>query len=167
MLVTTSILYFVLPGKEPACQCSRLKRHRFDSWVWKILWRRTWQPTPVFSPGESHGQRSLAAYSLWGCRVGHDWSNLVHSTHKLHFIEFHLNRTSQLPRRYCTFYKLKVCATLHQASLLRRFPNSTNSMCSLHVSVLHFGSSCNVSIFFIIILVMVICDVTMLDDLCS
>ena len=29
----------------------------------KILWRRAWQPTPVFSPGESHGQRSLAGYS--------------------------------------------------------------------------------------------------------
>jgi len=33
---------------------------------WKILWRRKWQPTPVFLPGESHGQRSLAGYSLWG-----------------------------------------------------------------------------------------------------
>ena len=29
-------------------------------------WRRKWQPTPVFLPGESHGQRSLAGYSLWG-----------------------------------------------------------------------------------------------------
>ena len=28
-------------------------------------WRRTWQPTPVFWSGESHGQRSLAVYSLW------------------------------------------------------------------------------------------------------
>ena len=28
--------------------------------------------TPVFLPGESHGQRSLAGYSAWGCRVGHD-----------------------------------------------------------------------------------------------
>ena len=33
----------------------------------KILWRRKWQPTPVFLPGESHGQKSLASYSLWGC----------------------------------------------------------------------------------------------------
>ena len=31
-----------------------------------ILWRRAWQPTPVFLPGESHGQRSLAGYSPWG-----------------------------------------------------------------------------------------------------
>ena len=29
-------------------------------------WRRKWQPTPVFLPGEFHGQRSLACYSLWG-----------------------------------------------------------------------------------------------------
>ena len=35
----------------------------FDPWVVKIPWRRAWQPTPVFLPGESHGQRSLAGYS--------------------------------------------------------------------------------------------------------
>ena len=35
-------------------------------WIRKILWRRKWQPTPVFLPGESHGQRSLAGCSLWG-----------------------------------------------------------------------------------------------------
>ena len=32
----------------------------FDPWVRKISWRRAWQPTPVFLPGESSGQRSLA-----------------------------------------------------------------------------------------------------------
>ena len=32
----------------------------------KIPWRRTWQPIPVFLPGKSHGQRSLAGYSPWG-----------------------------------------------------------------------------------------------------
>ena len=42
-------------GKEPACQCRRHNRHRFDPCVWKISWRRTWQPTPVFLPRESHG----------------------------------------------------------------------------------------------------------------
>ena len=37
-------------------------------------WRRKWQPTPVFLPGESHGQRSLVGYSPWGCkRVRLDW----------------------------------------------------------------------------------------------
>ena len=34
--------------------------------VGKIPWRRAWQPTPVFLPGESHGQRSLVGYSPWG-----------------------------------------------------------------------------------------------------
>ena len=48
-------------GKEPACQCRRCKRHRFDPWIRKILWRRAWQPTPVLLTGESHGQRSLRA----------------------------------------------------------------------------------------------------------
>ena len=37
------------------------------SWVGKIPWRREQLPTPVFLPGESHGQRSLAGYSPWGC----------------------------------------------------------------------------------------------------
>ena len=50
-------------GEETACQCRRCKRCRFDLWVWKIPWRKAWQPTPVFLPGEAHGQRSLAGYS--------------------------------------------------------------------------------------------------------
>ena len=33
-----------------------------------IPWRRAWQSTPVFLPGESHGQRSLAGYSPWGLK---------------------------------------------------------------------------------------------------
>ena len=51
-------------GKEPACQCKRYKRLRFDPWGRKIPWRRKWQPTPVFLPGESHGRRSLGGYIL-------------------------------------------------------------------------------------------------------
>ena len=53
-------------GKEPTDQYRRHKRHQFDPWVGKIPWRRVWQLTPVFSPGESRGQRSLAGYSPWG-----------------------------------------------------------------------------------------------------
>ena len=48
----------VASGKEPACQCRRHKRRGFDSWLGKIPWRRAFQPTPVFMPGESYGQRS-------------------------------------------------------------------------------------------------------------
>ena len=36
-------------------------------------WKLKWQPTPVFLPGQSHGQRNLVDYSPWGRRVGHDW----------------------------------------------------------------------------------------------
>ena len=39
---------------------------RFGSWIGKIPWRRKWQPTPGFLPGESHGERSLAGCSPWG-----------------------------------------------------------------------------------------------------
>ena len=41
-------------------------RPGFDSRVGKIPWRRKWQPTPVFLPGEFYGQRSVASYSPWG-----------------------------------------------------------------------------------------------------
>ena len=53
-------------GKEHICQFRRHMRCGFDPWVGKIPWRRTWQPIPVFLPGESHGQRSLVGYSPWG-----------------------------------------------------------------------------------------------------
>ena len=48
----------------------RLKHLRpgFDPWVGKIPWKRKWQPTPVFLPGESHGWRSLVGYSPRGCK---------------------------------------------------------------------------------------------------
>ena len=61
------LMHHGLPGgasdKEPTCQCRRRQRHKFDPWVRKIPRRRAWQPTPVFLPGESHGQRSLVDYS--------------------------------------------------------------------------------------------------------
>ena len=50
-------------GKESACQYRRHKRCWFNPWVGKIPWRRAWQPTSVFLPGESDGQRSLEGYS--------------------------------------------------------------------------------------------------------
>ena len=58
-------LFWWLSGKESICQC---RSDGFDPWVGKIPWRREWQPTPVFLPGESHGQRNLVGYSPWGCK---------------------------------------------------------------------------------------------------
>ena len=50
--------------EEPTCQCRRWKRRGFDPWIGKIPWRKAWQPTPVFLPGESHGQRSLVGATV-------------------------------------------------------------------------------------------------------
>ena len=59
-----------LSGKESTCQC---RHHGFNLWVEKVPWRRKLATIPVFLPGKSHGQKSLAGYSPWGCkRVGHD-----------------------------------------------------------------------------------------------
>ena len=59
-----------LSDQESACQCRRHQTLGFDPWVRKILWRRAWQPTPVFLPGKFHGQKSQAGYSPRG-RTGH------------------------------------------------------------------------------------------------
>ena len=77
---------FIPETKEVAELLEEIKRSRnhfaviidecgrpgFHPWVWKILWRRKWQPTPVFLAGESQGRRSLVGYSPRGRKVGHD-----------------------------------------------------------------------------------------------
>ena len=70
ILLCLSLYCFILlfSGKEPTSKCRRCKRRRFNPWVGKIPWRRAWQPTPVFLPGESHGRRSLVGYSPWDCK---------------------------------------------------------------------------------------------------
>ena len=61
--------------------CLHCRRPRFDPWFGKIPWRRTWQPTPVFSPGKSQGQRSLVGYSPWGREE-------LDTTERLHFLSY-------------------------------------------------------------------------------
>ena len=56
------------------------KRGGFYPWVGKIPWRRAQQPTAVFLPGESHGQRSLAGYSPWGSKES-DTTEMPEHTH--------------------------------------------------------------------------------------
>ena len=76
-------------SKEPSCQCRTHKRHEFDPWVGKIPWRRAWQPTPVFWPGESHGWKSMVGYSP----QGHKYLDMTKwlSMHAFfcHFVEWH------------------------------------------------------------------------------
>ena len=56
-------------GKEPACQCGRGKRLRFNPWAGKVPWRRKWQPPPV------NGQRSLVGCSPRGTRSQTQWKD--------------------------------------------------------------------------------------------
>ena len=58
----------------------RRRRCRFIPWVRKIPWRRKWQPTPVFLPGESHGQRRLGGYSPWGDKES-DMTKVIEHIH--------------------------------------------------------------------------------------
>ena len=62
-------------------QPANARRRRFDPWVRKIPWRRRWQPTPGFLPGESHEQRSLVGYSPWGHKELNptEWLNNVYT----------------------------------------------------------------------------------------
>ena len=48
--------------------CLQFRRPGFSPWVEKMPWRRKWYPTPLFLPGESHGQRHLAGYTPWDCK---------------------------------------------------------------------------------------------------
>ena len=72
-------------GKEPTYQCKRRKRHGFDPWVMKVPWKRAWQLTPVFLPGESHGQRSLVGYNPCGRKESDTTESLTHTLTRLLF----------------------------------------------------------------------------------
>ena len=63
-------------GKEPVFQCREHKRWVFDPWSGKIPWRRAWQPTPVFLPGESPWTEKPGGLQFMGSqRVRHDWAS--------------------------------------------------------------------------------------------
>ena len=86
-----------LSGKESACQCRKCKSCGFDSWARKIPWSRKWKPTPIFLPGKSHGQKSLAGYNPW--------------SHKSDMTEWPNNNTKSTEPNasaYVTFFLLNV-----------------------------------------------------------
>ena len=68
-----SVIYFIpsqaaLVIKNPPANAGDVRDPWFDPWVRKIPRRKAWQTIAVFLPGESHGQRSRAGYSPWGCK---------------------------------------------------------------------------------------------------
>ena len=62
-------------GKQSAFQWCR--RHRFSLWIGELSWWRKWKPSPVFLPGESHGQRSLVGCSPWGRKELDKWLSVL------------------------------------------------------------------------------------------
>ena len=77
-------------GKEPACKCRRCKRQGFDLWVGKIPWRRAWQPTAVFLPGESHDRGAWQSRSM-----GHTESDTNEATEYTHMLLLSLRWRNQ------------------------------------------------------------------------
>ena len=83
---------------ESVCQCKRHRRPWFNPWVRKIPWRRTWQPTLLFFPGKSHGQRSLVGYSPRGHKESDtsehtkDIYILIPESCECHFIQQSINK---------------------------------------------------------------------------
>ena len=73
------ILWTEEPGRLQSLGSQRVRRDwATPLWLFIFMhWRRKWQPTPVFLPGESQGWGSLVGCHLWGCTVRHDWSTLA------------------------------------------------------------------------------------------
>ena len=108
-------------GKESAWNARDL---RFNPWVGKIPWRREWQPTPVFLPGEFRGQRSLAGHSPWGRKEPETneatdtftsvWNEVRHLVQKLRISRWRL-KTIKLTVR--AFWAQAPCDNTHQMPL--------------------------------------------------
>ena len=105
-------------SKESACQCIS------DPWVKKIPWKRKWQPTPVFSPGKSYGQKSLADHSPWGCKgVGHDLAiehAHIHSYGDLPELALLDPKYSWLPK--CSYHLSPCLLVLHWSQMVNYLP---------------------------------------------
>ena len=102
----------------------------FNPWVGKSPWRRKWQPTPVFLPGESHGWRSLGGYSPRGRKESDTTERLYSLTQ------------SYGGSLVCNFSLFSCC---FKNSLFLSFDNYNMSWCSLfgfNLFGILFGSRC-------------------------
>ena len=118
-----------LRGKESACQC---RRHHSDPWTRKIPWRRKWQPTPVFLPGKSYGQRSLASYSPWDCK-DLDTAEQLNHTHT------HTQKKKTIFGVYVLRdHILYIHSSVHgHLSCFHIFPVVRNTIVNIHIEVLY------------------------------
>ena len=100
-------------GKEPTCQHRRHKRCGFDPWVGRIPWRRKWQPTLVFLPGESHGQEPGGLWSTGSQRIRHTHKKESDTTERLS-----MNSQEKGGRRQGEGEELKMWSQLRSFSLI-------------------------------------------------
>ena len=91
----------------PICM-QKCRRPRFNSWVRKVLWRRKWQPTPVFLSGESHGQCSLVGYNPWG-RKSRTWLSNWTTTSTTNSIGLIKDQCMLNFSKRCFIYLLFIC----------------------------------------------------------
>ena len=127
-------------GKEPACQCRRHKRSRFNPWVRMISWRRVWQPTPVFVPGECHGPRSLPSYGPQGHKESDMIEAAQHTAHIQHlisdccFVCSFMCLEKEFLTRLCFSFLSKEEVLGEKLSTLRTFPTLSVVQGPLHFS---------------------------------
>ena len=114
-------------GKEPAChQCRRPKRHRFDPWVGKIPWRSARQSTPLFVPGESHGQGNLVSYGPQGHEESAttEWLSMQAHIRKQWIAQEEIWKATALPALPGNSFKLLRSEAICKA-LQETWPNDT------------------------------------------
>ena len=122
-------------NKELICQCSIHNRRGFDPWFRKIPQSMAWQPTSVFLPGESKGQRSLVGYSPYSCKESdtteatqHTSTRRIKSLYKsLCDLAVKTNQILQYKLKQIINYLLKQDYA-NQENPLELCPQKTNSM---------------------------------------
>ena len=144
-------------GKESTWQCRRYKRHRFHPWVGEIPWRRKWQPTPGFLPGEFHGQRSLVGLQSTGSpRVRHNWTGAHTHTHthihmllcRSHQCDIQWQQESEL-QNHTEIYPLRVTANPKQSASPFHDSCGCESVMTMRITsaeTLRESESCSVSL---------------------
>ena len=142
---TPAPLHLGFPGgassEEPACHCSGCKRRGFHPWVGKIHWRRAWQPTPVFLPGKSHAQSSLASYGPWGPRVGRNWSSVACRHARMHHFILFFSTGSWSPELLLTPFDndLSTDPLLNSFLLSLVSPRSFHQLYSISDSIIFYA----------------------------
>ena len=111
--------YRTSPAAPMVKNLSTVQETRFNSWARKIPWRRKWQPTQIFVPGEFHGQRSLTGYSS----RAHKQSNMTGWLTQHIFIYTYIHM--------CVCVCVCVMCVLHYHILEPRWPHSIRMQVSL------------------------------------